>query len=257
MRKSLVRVSSCNIKISVNIDQPIIDSVNIENPDAEIAAVFDRLARSRRSIRGFLPQSVPREVLDQVFATAASAPSNCNSQPWQSHVVSGEMRDRLSRIFLEETIAQGKHSLDFPYEGKYDGIYRKRQVDVAVLLYQALGIERDDKEGRLRAYLRNLEFFGAPHAVFIFMPDWCDIREAADVGMYVQNLMLAMQSQGLASCPQTILGYDADSVRRELGIDSSLKLLFGISFGYEDKSLPENQIVPDRATLDESVQFHE
>ena len=243
--------------MSVNLDQQLINTMNVETSNADVARIFDRLAHSRRSTRSFLPQPVDQAVLEQIFTSAATAPSNCNSQPWQSHVVSGDMRDRLSRIFLDETIGQGKYSMDFPYDGKYEGIYRKRQIDVAVLLYQALGIERDDKEGRKRAFLRNLEFFGAPHAVFIFMPDWCGIREAADVGMYAQNLMMAIQSQGLASCPQTILGYDADTVRRELGIADDMKLLFGISFGYEDKSKPENQIVPDRATLAESVQFHE
>lgn len=221
----------------------------------ETTRIFNELAQSRRSIRGFLPQPVDQAILDQIFATAATAPSNCNTQPWQSHVVSGVMRDRLSAIFME-TIGQGKHSLDFPYEAKYEGEYRQRQLDVGLLLYRALGVTREDKDGKRRAFLRNLEFFDAPHVVFIFMPDWCGIREACDVGMYTQNLMLTMSAHGLASCPQTILGYDADSVRRELNIDPSMKLLFGISFGYEDPGLPENQIVPDRATLAEIVQFH-
>ena len=227
-----------------------------ESYDPEAARIFDQLARVRRSIRGFLPDPVDSATLERIFTTAAFAPSNCNTQPWYSHVVSGEMRDRLSRIFLEQTIGQGKHSLDFPYEAKYEDVYRKRQIDVAVLLYEALGVARDDKAGREKAWRRNLEFFGAPHAVFIFMPDWCGIREACDVGMYAQNLMLTMRANGVASCPQTILGYDADSVRRELDIDASMKLLFGISFGYEDPNLPENRIVPERATLDEHVKFY-
>ena len=231
------------------------DPLQTDAEVAQAAEIFRQIADSRRSIRGFLPREVEPALLEQVFATAATAPSNCNTQPWQCHVVSGALRDRLSKIFME-TIAQGKHSLDFPYEAKYDGVYRQRQVDVAVLLYQALGIARDDKEGRKRAFLRNLEFFGAPHVVFIFMPDWCDIREACDVGMYAQNLMLSMRAHGLASCPQTILGYDADSVRRELGIDESMKLLFGISFGYENPQLAENRIVPERAALEDQVQFH-
>jgi nitroreductase len=222
---------------------------------AESARVFDRIARSRRSIRGFLPRPLDAGLLARIFETAAFAPSNCNTQPWQCHVVSGAVRDRLSHVFMQ-TIAEGKHSLDYPYEAKYEGKYRKRQIDVAVLLYQALGIERDDREGRKQAFLRNLEFFGAPHVVFLFMPEWCGIREACDVGMYAQNLMLSMRAHGVASCPQTILGYDADSVRSELGIDASMKLLFGISFGYEDPDLPENQIVPQRAELPELVQFH-
>lgn len=222
---------------------------------AEAATIFEQIARTRRSIRGFLPEPVDASLLQRIFSVAATAPSNCNTQPWQSHVVSGAVRDRLSATFME-TIAAGKHSLDFPYEAKYDGEYRQRQVDVAVLLYQALGIGRDDKEGRKRAFRRNLEFFGAPHVVFIFMPEWCGIREACDVGMYAQNLMLTMWAHGVASCPQTILGYDADSVRRELDIDPSMKLLFGISFGYEDADLPENKIVPERAELAQLVTFH-
>lgn len=223
--------------------------------DTDMQRVFDQIARSRRSIRGFLPDPVDPDTLKRIFATAAFAPSNCNTQPWQSHVVSGPLRDRLSEIFMQ-TIAEGKHSLDFPYEAKYDGVFRQRQVDVGILLYQALGVTREDREGRRNAFLRNLEFFGAPHVVFIFMPDWGGIREACDVGMYAQNLMLSMRAHGVASCPQTILGYDADSVRRELRIEPEMKLLFGISFGYEDPSLPENQIVPERAALDDHVTFH-
>jgi nitroreductase len=226
-----------------------------ETSDPAAVLIFDQLARSRRSIRGFLAQPVAPEILERIFETAAFAPSNCNTQPWQSHVVSGELRDRLSAIFMD-TIAQGKHSLDFPYDAKYEGIFRRRQLDVGILLYEALGVTREDKEGKRRAFLRNLEFFDAPHVVFIFMPDWCGIREACDVGMYAQNLMLAMRSHGLASCPQTILGYDADSVRSELNIDPQMKLLFGISFGYEDPDLPENRIVPERAALEELVHFH-
>lgn len=226
-----------------------------ETSDPSAVLIFDQLARARRSIRGFLAQPVAPEILERIFETATFAPSNCNTQPWQSHVVSGEMRARLSAIFMD-TIAQGKYSLDFPYDAKYEGIFRRRQLDVAILLYEALGVTREDKEGKRRAFLRNLEFFDAPHVVFIFMPDWCGIREACDVGMYAQNLMLAMRSHGLASCPQTILGYDADSVRRELNIDPQMKLLFGISFGYEDPDLPENRIVPERAALAELVQFH-
>jgi nitroreductase len=236
-------------------DRHLFTTMTPDSSDPDIVSIFDQLARCRRSIRGFLPTPVEQETLEQVFQTAAFAPSNCNTQPWYSYVVSGEMRDKLSHIFME-TIGQGNYSLDFPYDAKYDGIYRQRQLDVGLLLYKALGVTREDKEGKRQAFLRNLEFFDAPHVVFIFMQEWCGIREACDVGMYAQNLMLTMRSHGIASCPQTILGYDADSVRRELGIDAEMKLLFGISFGYEDQSLPENQIVPDRATLDEHVKFY-
>jgi nitroreductase len=227
------------------------------NSDTQnLAEAFDNMVTSRRSIRAFLPDTVDTDILEKIFSVANYAPSNCNSQPWMSYVVSGAKRDAM-RDALMKTIGEGEHVLDFPYDGKYSGIYRERQLDVGLMLYKALGVTREDKEGKRRAFLRNLEFFDAPHVAFIFMPDWADIREAVDVGMYAQNLMLAMQAHGLASCPQTILSYNSDVVRDQLGIDASQKLLFGISFGYADMSQPENQIVPSRATLAESTHFYE
>lgn len=223
-------------------------------PQSEQAAAFRALTRQRRSVRGFLPGQLDQAMLDSIFAAANHAPSNANTQPWQAYVASGAMRDLLSQRLLE-TIGEGETQLDFPFGYKYQGVFRKRQLDVGILLYQALGVTREDVDGKRRAWLRNLEFFDAPHAVFLFMPDWCGLREACDVGMYAQNLMLSMQAHGVASCPQTILGYNADVVREAFGIGEELKLLFGISFGIEDKSLPANQIVPERASLEENTHF--
>lgn len=219
------------------------------------AEEFARVMMSRRSIRAYLSNPVDDELLHKLFTLAANAPSNCNSQPWLVHVVSGARRDAMSAALIE-TIGQGKHQLDFPYEAKYDGVYRQRQIAVAKLLFQALGVARDDKEGRKRSFLRNLQFFDAPHAAFIFMPEWGGVREAVDVGMYAQNLMLTLQAHGIASCPQTLLGYNADVVRQQLNIDPDQKLLFGLSFGYEDVSRAENQICPERAELSEATKFY-
>jgi hypothetical protein len=217
---------------------------------------FSRMVSSRRSVRAFLPDPVDQALIRKLFTLAALAPSNCNTQPWLPHVVSGAKRD-LMRDALMKTVGEGENQLDFPYEGKYDGVYRQRQLEVGIMRYQAIGVTREDISGKRQAFLRNLEFFGAPHVAFIFMPDWADIREAVDVGMYAQALMLSMHAHGISSCPQTILGYNADVVREQLDIDPSQKLLFGISFGYKDKTSPENQIHPSRATLSESTFFYE
>ncbi len=222
---------------------------------ADIASAFQQITLGRRSVRGFLSDPIPQDLLDQVFTVALTAPSNCNTQPWISHVVSGRARDEMSERLLH-TIGEGERDLDFEENGPYEGVFRRRQIDVAVLLYEALGVAREDKAGRLQAFHDNLRFFGAPHAVFLFMPDWAGIREAVDVGLYAQNLMLAMESHGIASCPQTILGFHATAVRQQLGIDESMKLLFGISFGYADTALPQNQIRASRAALSEQVIFH-
>lgn len=205
----------------------------------ECGSAFADVVKARYSVRGFRPDPVPAAVLREVFALAARAPSNCNTQPWQVYVVSGAKLQKL-RETLPAAMMSGDISMDFPYEGKYAGVYKERQYDAAAQLYSAMGIERDDKARRGAAFMRNFEFFGAPHAAFIFLPEPFGLREAADCGMYAQTLMLALTARGIGSCPQTALSFHADILRRELGIDASQKLLFGISFGYADPDEPAN-----------------
>ncbi len=223
--------------------------------NTRMAEMFDHLTRSRRSIRGFLPTPIEQPLLEKIFDTAAQAPSNSNTQPWELHVVSGEVRDRISKK-LVETVGGGAINPDYPYANKYHGKYRERQLEVGLMLYKALGVTREDKAGKQRAFEKNLEFFGAPHGIFVFMPEWADVRVAADMGIYTQNLLLAMHSHGISSCPQTILSYNADLVREELGVDPTMKLYIGISFGYADNSMAQNQILPRREPITETVHFH-
>ncbi|ARN75995.1 nitroreductase [Oceanicoccus sagamiensis] len=218
--------------------------------------VFSDIVSQRRSVRGFLPEPVPQALLNTVFELAQKAPSNCNTQPWQVYILSGEKRHQLASR-LTESMDRGTINMDFEYEGKYQGVYRERQFDSAMQLYGAMGIERDDKAGRHQAFLDNFNFFGAPHVAFLFLPEPFGLREAADIGLYAQNLMLALTAHGLASCPQTALSFDANTVREVAGIEANNKLLFGISFGYEDKDYPANQCRVGRAGLDESVHFLE
>ena len=214
------------------------------------------LIKNRHSVRSFLPNAIPQTVLDNIFNASLYAPSNCNTQPWKVCVVSGNACDTLRKKSVN-AVAQGDMSLDFPYEGRYEGIYKKRQHNAAATLYSALGIRREDKEKRNKAFMNNFRFFGAPHVAFLFIPDTFGIREAADIGMYSQTLMLSMTAHGIASCPQTTLGFISDLVREELNVDDSLKLLFGISFGYEDTEQPVNQCRTDRGTLNELVSFYD
>lgn len=215
---------------------------------------FKQVVTERRSVRAYLDQAVPQALLDSVFSLAQQAPSNCNTQPWLAYVASGNACESLREKF-PQSLKQGRFSMDFPYAGQYEGVFKERQYDAAAQLYNALGIERSDKERRNEAFLDNFRFFGAPHVVFLFLPEDFGIREAADLGMYAQTLMLSMTAHGLASCPQTALSFDADLVRNELGIDADKKLLFGISFGYEDTQGDANQCRVGRANLDQSVVF--
>ena len=220
------------------------------------STAFADIARQRRSVRGYLAKPVGQDLLNRVFETAATAPSNCNTQPWECAVVSGEKLEIL-RQRIPEAFTAGQWTMDFPYDGKYDGVYKERQYQAAADLYAAMDIAREDKVGRNAQFMRNFEFFGAPHVAFIFLPEPFGLREAADCGMFAQNLMLSLTAEGLASCPQTALSFNADLVREVLGIAPENKLLFGISFGYEDEDDPANRCRTQRAPLGECIRFYD
>lgn len=220
-------------------------------------ATFTQIMRERRSIRGFLPDPVPRPLLRDIFATAQLAPSNCNVQPWVVHVVSGDSAQRLGAVLHERAVSRAKAAPDFPLTDAYPGDYRTRQIEAAKALFAATGVERHDTAARVESFLRNFRFFDAPHAAFIFLPEWAGMREAADVGMYVQSLMLALTANGLASCAQGALSHYADAVHRELAVGPELRLLFGLAFGYPDPAHPANETRTTRVPVEDAVVFHD
>jgi len=211
--------------------------------------------RERRSVRGYKPDPVPEAVLRQVFELSQLAPSNCNIQPWQVFVASGSTRDELKKRMVERAMSGAPVNPDFEHLPSFDGVYRKRQVDCAVELYNNMGIGRDDKMGRMRATLRNFELFDAPHVCFIGMDKSFGVTVALDVGMYIQSLMLVMTAHGIGSCAQGSMRYYPDDVREVFGVGENTAILLGISFGYEDESVAANKTRVGRAPLGENVVF--
>jgi iodotyrosine deiodinase len=77
----------------------------VEFPPAEMAAraraFRDELAR-RRTVRQFSDRPVPREVIEACLATAGSAPSGANLQPWLFVVVTDPAIKRTIRVEAEK-----------------------------------------------------------------------------------------------------------------------------------------------------------
>ncbi|GAY22557.1 MULTISPECIES: nitroreductase [Sphingobium] len=219
--------------------------------------LFHDVVRERRSVRAFLPTPVPDALMQAVVDDARHAPSNANIQPWSVHIVSGAKRDELSKAMLEAEAA-GRLTPDFPfgYDELY-GVYSDRQKAQAAAYYEALGVAREAFDERRMTMLRNLEFFGAPHACLLFMPSFYDsVRIAGDVGMYAQTFLLSLAAHGLGGVPQTLLGFFAETAREVLGIDPSLKMLFGISFGYPDLDSAASRYWIGKTAIQDHVTFH-
>jgi len=57
--------------------------------------------RSRKSIRGYKPEPVPKEILREILEAATRSPSALNTQSWEITVVAGEVLDNIKQGNIE------------------------------------------------------------------------------------------------------------------------------------------------------------
>jgi nitroreductase len=227
------------------------------------AGAFATLIRARRSVRDFLPDPVPPELIDAVLADANQAPSWSNTQPYRVAVASGALRDRLAaelcarfdaataarkrgalgrlRLLLRRGAPDGDFRTNFDYP--HDLQPRRRATGFG--LYGVLGIARDDRDARDRQLRRNFEFFGAPTVMFVFVH--AGLREFAvlDAGVFLQTLMLSARARGLATCAEGALATWAGPVRAAFDVPPRYKLICGVAIGYASAH-PVNRYDPGR-----------
>jgi len=160
-------------------------NITVENSEAStlLAEMFDALVAQRRSSRGFRPDPVSQPLLNHIFTIAQQAPSNCNTQPWVVHVVSGATAARMSGILSGAAEARRPLSPDVALTQKYSGVYRDRQIDAARTLFAATNVQRDDMDARYKSAMRNFHFFDAPHAAFLFLPVSNGVQKGPPIGV--------------------------------------------------------------------------
>ena len=209
----------------------------------------------RVSTRAFLDKPVDEATLKAIFEAAQQAPSNCNTQPWQTYVVSGAKKDELKELLQKELMESEGPSPDFDWNVYYEGVHKERQYGSAFVLYDALGIERSDRTARQVAMSRNWSFFDAPHVAFFTMDKYMGIMGGVDIGIYAQTLSLLLTEHGISSCMQGALGQYPKPVRDFLKLPEGRGVLFGMSFGYADESADANRARTDRVDVHTAVSF--
>jgi nitroreductase len=216
--------------------------------------VYEAVA-SRRAVRGFTDQPVSREVIERVLKAAAWSPSGSNVQPWNIYVATGAPLAELKKLATER-VAAGD-AWDEPefemYPPELKSPYAERREAFGRDRYSALGVARDDWEGRQRAAIANWDCFGAPAALFCYIDRDMGPAQWADAGMYLQTVMLLLRAEGLDSCPQMAWAKVHETVAQVLSPPENLILFCGMSIGYEDKTVPF--VRNGRAGLDETVTF--
>jgi nitroreductase len=221
----------------------------LTNPAEE---TFATLSAQRRSIRAYLPDPVPPQLLQRLLLAARQAPSGANLQPGSLIAVQGQARAALSAALIAAFQAGQQELEDYAYFPKpMPSLLRRRQVAAARALYGALGIAREDRAARDGQFARNFCFFDAPVALVVTIDRGFGSGGYMDLGMALYGLMLAAQSVGLASCAIGALASYPGLVRRHLGLDENSMVVCGMALGYADPHAPVNQTVTTRCELDE------
>ncbi|WP_211370591.1 nitroreductase [Nonomuraea turkmeniaca] len=212
---------------------------------------------SRRAVRGFTNQHVPREVLERVLSAAAWAPSGSNLQPWHVYVLTGgplaELKKRARvRVAARDPWDEREYEM---YPPTLKSPYRERRSAFGEQHYGSLGIAREDVEARQRAAAANWDCYGAPAALFCYIDRDMGLPQWADVGMYLQTVMLLLRAEGLHSCTQMAWSVYRKTVAEILSPPEELILFCGMSIGFEDVTVSDARAA--RAPLDETVTFVE
>jgi len=206
--------------------------------------------RLRKSVRGFKPDPVPKRVLNDVLAIATRAPSAMNTQPWEVTVVAGEVLDRIRKSNVEMFKSGARPYPDS--EGKpFEGVYRQRQVELAMQIFQLMGIPREDREKRATWMQRGLRFFDAPAGIIISVDRSVSQPYAMiDIGALVQTICLAALNFGLGTCIHDQGIMYPDVARSIAGIPQSKRLVMCIAIGYPDWDFPANKLESKREPIE-------
>ena len=213
---------------------------------------------SRYSCRAFLPDPVPEATVRDIIVRAARAPSGGNLQPWLVHVIAGarleELKARLRPRFAAE-LPRGEGPEYDVYPRDLKEPYYGRRARVGNQLYQSLSIPREDRPARYRQFARNYLLYDAPVGIFVSIDRTMGPPQWADVGGFIQNIMLLARGYGLHTCPQEAWTNWHKTLNAFLPLPAEHILFCGIALGRADEAAPINDWRSEREPLEAFARF--
>jgi nitroreductase len=206
---------------------------------------------SRRSMRTFKSDPVPRQDIEWIIETAARAASNGNLQPWKLYVTEGRARERLSSAILK-SLDDNDHGPGAEYDvypKEFTPVYDARRKLVGKQLYTILGVPRGDAAGMQKQFRRNFLFFDAPVGMILCVERRMGGGQWIDCGIFLDQLMLLAREKGLHTCPQAAFSRVQHVVRRELKIPDDQVVICGLALGYAEPEAVPNNLITERAPL--------
>lgn len=212
---------------------------------------------SRRAVRAFLPDQIPHSIIAQILEVAARAPSGSNIQPWHVDVVTGISRTRLITAITDRYDAGDFGEDPYQYYPKpWREPYLTRRRTNGWGLYITLGIERHEKAKMRAQHRRNFEFFGAPVGLIFTIDHDLPVGAWLDLGMFMQNVMIAARGFGFDTCPQQAFAAYHETIRELLDLPQDRVIVCAMALGNADMTDPANAFRTEREPLDQFTRFH-
>jgi nitroreductase len=218
---------------------------------------YEEIAQDRRSIRGYKTDPIPREILEEIIHIAKHAPSSMNTQPWHFHVLTGEPLERIRKGNTEKMMAGSSVDREIKLNHGYEGPHRERQIEIAVQLFEAMGIARDDKERRMDWVMRGFRQFDAPVSIVITVDKALadDTIAHFDCGAATYGLVLAAWSKGIGSVVNGQGIMQSSVVRENANIPEDQVIMTCVAMGYPDDSFVANDVKSRRSPNDKVASF--
>jgi nitroreductase len=231
----------------------------MHSESVDAAALLDTVIGSRKSVRAFRADPVPKHHLVEILDAARAAPSNFNSQPWRVYVLTAEAKRSLGDALLQAHVAQIVPPFS-PFPQNNPPECAVRVEDFGRRLYSSVGVDRADGVGRARVSGRNFVFFDAPVGMIFTIHAALTKHSWLDFGLFLQTLMLAAQVRGLSTCPQVSFVRFQSIIAKQLNLGPDELVTCGMSCGYADEEAAVNRLNMPREPLDGFTRwlgFHE
>ena len=216
---------------------------------------IDEIIAGRFACRDFSSAPVGRGTIEQILRVARFAPSGANIQPWRVYVLAGAAKERVSAALRQaHETARDEHTSEYSYYASdLPEPYLQRRQEFGRLFYGTLGIAQTDVEARSGQTGKNYAFFGAPIGLIVTIDRRLEVGSWLDLGMFVQNVLLAAAGHGLQSCPQETFSKYHRILRPLLAIPAEQMVVCGISIG-RARDETKGRLMP-RADIAEFASF--
>jgi len=218
---------------------------------------LDKAMQERRSIRGFTDQPVSQALLTEIVALANRAPSSMNTQPWHLHVLTGAPLEQVRKGNTDLMLSGTPPSREIEDYAAYEGEHRARQIEIAVQLFEAMGIARQDKDRRQDWVMRGFRQFDAPVSIVVCFDRSLLNNTIAhfDTGAMTYGLVLAAWSKGLGAVINGQGIMQSPVVRKVANIPAEQVILTCVALGWPDSDFVANSVVSRRRPVENTVRF--